>query len=163
VRGNFTSQCAAPGPKVFINNGLGFGKTDRVFRNAQFWIRFMNTEHKQSPNFTCNGTDMWVFGYEVEGRITNFEVLNGGRLEVVGGICDEHGHDFSPETPAVRNVDSSLSFVGNTNGPNCFEVIVAETIQGQDRKLRLTDSPRYDSTSSGGTTHRSRATSGTRI
>ncbi len=141
VRGNFSSQCPTPGPQVFINNGLGFGKTDRVFRHARFWIRFMNTEHKQSPNFTCNGADMWVFGYKVEGRMTNFEVLNGGRLEVLGGICNEHGHDFSPEIPAVRNVDSSLCFVGNTNGPNKFEVIVEETIQGQTRKLLRTDCP----------------------
>jgi hypothetical protein len=141
VRGNYASQCRVPGPKVFLNNGLGFGKTDRVFRNAQFWIRFMNTEHKQSPNFTCNGADMWVFGYKVEGRMTNFEVLNGGRLEILGGICNEHGHDFSPEIPAVRNVDSSLCFVGNTNGPNRFEVIVEETIQGQTRKLLRTDCP----------------------
>jgi len=141
VRGNYTSHCPAPGPKVFINNGLGFGKTDRVFRNAQFWIRFMNTEHKQSPNFTCNGADLWVFGYKVEGRMTNFEVLHGGRLEVLGGICNEHGHDFNSEIPVVRNVDSSLCFVGNTNGPNRFEVVIEETIHGQTRHLMRTDCP----------------------
>jgi hypothetical protein len=141
VRGNYANQCPTPGVKVFINNGLGFGKNERVFRDARFWIRFMNTEHKSSPNFTCNHADMWVFGYKVEGRMTNFEVINGGRLEVLGGVCNEHGRDFSRDIPALRNVDSSLCFVGNTNGPNRFETIVEETLHGKTERLMWTDCP----------------------
>jgi hypothetical protein len=141
VRCGYSNQNREPGTKLFINNGNGMGKNDRVFINGRFWVRFMNTEWKQAPNFTCNRSDMWVFGYKVEGRMTNFQAINGGRLEVLGGVCNEHGHDFSPEIPVLRNVDSSLGFVGCTNGPNKFEVIVEETTGGQTKKLTRTDCP----------------------
>ena len=101
----------------------------------------MNTEYKRAPNFTCNGTDMWVFGYKVEGHMTNFESLNGGRLEVLGGICNEHGNAVDSDMPILRNVDSSLSYVGNTNGPNRFETIVEETMKGKTRRLMWEDLP----------------------
>jgi hypothetical protein len=141
VRCGYSNQNREPGTKLFINNGNGMGKNDRVFINGRFWVRFMNTEWKQAPNFTCNRSDMWVFGYKVEGRMTNFQAINGGRLEVLGGVCNEHGHDFSPEIPVLRNVDSSLGFVGCTNGPNKFEVIVEETTGGQTKWLTRTDCP----------------------
>jgi hypothetical protein len=101
----------------------------------------MNTEFKQAPNFTCNASDMWVFGYKVEGHMTNFESIGGGRLEVLGGICNEHGHPVSPDTPILRNIDSSLCFVGCTNGPNRFETIVEETIGGRSERLQWKDCP----------------------
>lgn len=138
---NYANENERPGAKVFINNCNGLGKTDRVFVNGRFWVRFMNTEWKMSPNFTCNRSDMWVFGYKVEGRMTNFEVINGGRLEVLGGICNEHGHDFSPEIPVLRNVDSGLCFVGLSNGPNKFDVVVEETSNGKTKKLLMRDCP----------------------
>jgi hypothetical protein len=84
---------------------------------------------------------MWVFGYKVEGHMTNFESINGGRLEVLGGICNEHGSGVEPETPILRNIDSSLCYVGYTNGPNRFETIVEETIQGETRRLKWEDLP----------------------
>jgi len=84
---------------------------------------------------------MWVFGYKVEGRMTNFEVINGGRLEVLGGICNEHGRGFSPEIPVLRNVDSSLCFVGLSNGPNKFDLVVEETMNGNRKKLMMKDCP----------------------
>jgi len=141
VRCGYSNQNGEPGAKLFINNGNGMGKNDRVFINGRFWVRFMNTEWKQSPNFTCNGSDMWVFGYKVEGRMTNFQAINGGRLEVLGGVCNEHGQDFSPEIPVLRNVDSSLGFVGCTNGPNKFEVIVEDTLGGRTKELTRIDCP----------------------
>lgn len=141
LRCNYFGGSEASGAKVFINNCNGMGKNDRVFKNARFWVRFMNTEYKAAPNFTCNGTDMWVFGYKVEGQMTNFESLNGGRLEVLGGICNEHGHAVAPDTPIVRNVDSSVSYVGYTNGPNRFETIVEETVRGETRRLVWNDLP----------------------
>jgi hypothetical protein len=141
VRCSYHNRNRTPGAKAFINNCNGLGKTDRVFKNGRFWVRFMNTEYKAAPNFTCNASDMWVFGYKVEGHMTNFESINGGRLEVLGGICNEHGSRVEPETPIMRNVDSSLCYVGYTNGPNRFETIVEETIQGETRRLMWEDLP----------------------
>ena len=58
VRCGYSNQNRKPGVKLFLNNGNGMGKNDRVFINGRFWVRFMNTEWKKSPNFTCNGADM---------------------------------------------------------------------------------------------------------
>ncbi len=127
--------------KVFINNCNGLGKTDRVFVRGDFWVRFMNTEYKGAPNFTCNASNMWVFGYKVEGHMTNFESIGGGRLEVLGGICNEHGHSVETNTPILRNVDSSLCYIGYTNGPNQFQTIVEETIGGETKRLMWEDLP----------------------
>lgn len=142
VHTSYSSGHNSNDAKVFINNCNNLGKNARTFTRGRFWVRFMDTEYKIAPNFTCKGADMWVFGYKVEGRMTNFEVLNGGRLEVLGGMCNEHGKDFSKEIPVVRNVESSLCYVGLTNGPNKFEVIVEETLQGKTKKLLDTDCPR---------------------
>jgi hypothetical protein len=141
LRCMYFNENESPKAKVFVNNCNGLGKNDRVFKNGRFWVRFMNTEYKQRPNFTCNASDMWVFGYKVEGHMTNFESIGGGRLEVLGGVCNEHGHQVSPDTPMIRNVDSSLSYVGYTNGPNRFETIVEETIHGRTRRLVRDDLP----------------------
>ena len=141
VRCNYSGGNEAFNARVFINNCNGLGRHDRVFKNARFWVRFMNTEYKRAPNFTCNGTDMWVFGYKVEGHMTNFESLNGGRLEVLGGICNEHGNAVASDMPILRNVDSSLSYVGYTNGPNRFETIVEETMKGETKRLMWEDLP----------------------
>jgi hypothetical protein len=141
VRCGYSNQNRKPGAKLFLNKGNGMGKNDRVFINGRFWVRFMNTEWKKSPNFTCNGADMWVFGYKVEGHMTNFESIHGGRLEVLGGVCNEHGHSVDADTPVLRNVDSSLCFVGCTNGPNRFETIVEETIDGQTKRMKWEKCP----------------------
>jgi hypothetical protein len=141
VRGNYLNENVVPGVKVFINNCNGLGKSPQAFRQGRFWIRFMNTEYKQAPNFTCNASDMWVLGYKVEGPMTNFEVINGGRLEVLGGVANEHGGGFSATIPALRNVDSYFSFVGTTSGPLRFEVIAEETFGGQTRRVLRTDCP----------------------
>ena len=127
--------------KVFINNCNGLGKNDRVFKNGRFWVRFMNTEFKKAPNFTCNHSDMWVFGYKVEGHMTNFESIGGGRLEVLGGICNEHGQQAESDTPVIRCVDSQLSYIGLTNGPNRFGVIVEETAGSTTKRLSVDDCP----------------------
>ncbi len=141
MRLSYLNQNQTPGTRTFINNCNGLGKNDRVFRNGQFWVRFINTEWKQSPNFICNGSDMWVFGYKVEGKMTNFEAINGGRLKVLGGICNEHGKGFSPEVPILRNRGSSLTFVGYTNGPGVFEQILEETLEGKTRRLMVNSCP----------------------
>lgn len=73
--------------------------------------------------------------------MTNIQAVNGGRSEVPGGVCTEHGHDFSPEIPVLRYVDSSLGYVGCTNGPNRFEVIVEDTIGDQTQRTTRTDCP----------------------
>ena len=127
--------------KVFINNCNGLGKNDRVFKNGRFWVRFINTEFKKAPNFTCNHSDMWVFGYKVEGHMTNFESVGGGRLEVLGGICNEHGRQAEPSTPVIRCVDSQLSYIGLTNGPNRFGVMVEETAGSTTKRLLTDDCP----------------------
>jgi len=141
VRCAYFHENGSPGAKVFVNNCNGLGKNPRAFEGGRFWVRFMNTEFKRRPNFTCNGADMWVFGYKVEGHMTNFEVTHGGRLEVLGGICNEHGQKVAPDTPIVRNVGSSLGFVGCTNGPNRFDTIVEETRGGETKRLRWKDCP----------------------
>jgi hypothetical protein len=141
VRCMYLNENEASGAKAFINNCNGLGKRKDVFTDGRFWVRFINTEFKQRPNFTCNGSDMWVFGYKVEGHMTNFESINGGRLEVLGGICNEHGQHVDSETPILRNVDSSLCYVGCTNGPNRFETIVEERIDGRTERLLWEDCP----------------------
>jgi hypothetical protein len=45
------------------------------------------------------------------------------------------------ETPILRNVDSSLCFVGYTNGPHKFDTIVEETIGGKTKRLMRKDCP----------------------
>lgn len=142
VRTSYSGTHGSAEAKVFVNNGNNLGKNAKTFTKGHFWVRFMNTEYKNAPNFTCKGADMWVFGYKVEGRMTNFEVLDGGKLEVLGGMCNEHGQNFSKEIPVLRNVDSNLCYVGLTNGPNKFEIIVEETMQGKTKKLVHADCPR---------------------
>ena len=141
LRCNYFNENKKPGARVFINNCNGLGKSEKVFKNGRFWIRFMNTEYKRGPNFTCNGSDMWVFGYKMEGHMTNFESIGGGRLEVLGGICNEHGRAVSRETPILRNVGSSLCFVGCTNGPNRFETVLEEVVEGHRKRLLAENCP----------------------
>jgi hypothetical protein len=142
LRVSYASLHKDQAAKVFINNCNNIGKNDRTFLDGNFWVRFMNTEYKVAPNFTCNGATMWVMGYKVEGRMTNFEVLHQGKLEVLGGMCNEHGQNFSDEIPILRNVDSSLCYIGLTNGPNKFEVIVEETLNGNKKLLKADDCPK---------------------
>ena len=73
--------------------------------------------------------------------MTNFESINSGQLEVLGGVCNEHGRPVNADTPILRNVDSSLCFVGCTNGPNRFETIVEETIDGQTERMKWEECP----------------------
>ncbi|RZJ82828.1 MAG: hypothetical protein EOO20_23900, partial [Chryseobacterium sp.] len=127
--------------KVFLNNCGNLGKNPRAFTKGKFWARFINTEFKTAPNFSANGVDMWVLGYKVEGKMTNFEVLNKGRLEVLGGICNEHGPGFEKEIPIIRNVDSSVCYVGATSGPQEFNTVVEETRIGVKKTLMKASCP----------------------
>lgn len=141
ARLTYENRNRASQPEIFIENCNSLGKTDRVFVHGKFWCRFINTEYKQAPNFTCNGSDMWVFGYKVEGHMTNLESINGGRLEVLGGLCNEHGQPVERKTPVFRNVDSSMSIVAQTNGRHFFETIIEETMDGETKTFMRADFP----------------------
>lgn len=73
VRTSYLSTHNSNEAKVFVNNGNNMGKNAKTFTKGNFWVRFMNTEYKVAPNFTCNGANMWVFAYRVEGRMTNLK------------------------------------------------------------------------------------------
>ncbi len=119
--GNYKNHNSEYGAKLFINNVTNFGKSEENFVNQKVWVRFMNTEFKAGPNFVANNSEMWVLGYKVEGNTTNFKVMSGGSLEVLGGIINEWpgGSDFSEanKPPALINDRSNVCFIAFSNGP----------------------------------------------
>ena len=119
--GNYKNKNSEYGAKLFINNVTNLGKSEENFVDQKVWVRYMNTEFKSGPNFTANNSEMWVLGYKVEGNTTNFKVMNGGTLEVLGGIINEWpgGSVYSPTNtpPALMNDRSNVCFIAFSNGP----------------------------------------------
>lgn len=76
-------------------------------------------------------------GYKVEGGCVNFLAVNNARLEVLGGVANEHGFNKWPpgENAIVRIENSRVSYVGCTNGPGRFVNIIGESREGKTHRL----------------------------
>lgn len=132
----------SPGAILFLNNCVGVGKPNGIFRDMTVYARFINTEFKRGINFKADNSLLWIFGYKVEGHQGSVGAFNGSRVEVLGGMANEHA--FSKEHPpstTIVNDNSDLSFIGCTNGPGKFIDLVEETRGQETRKLKNTDLP----------------------
>lgn len=130
------------GALLFLNNCVGVGKPNGTFRDMTVYARFINTEFKKGINFKADNSLLWIFGYKVEGHQGSVGAFNGSKVEVLGGMANEHA--FSKEHPpstTIVNDNSDLSFIGCTNGPGKFIDLVEETRETETRKLKNTDLP----------------------
>ncbi len=117
-----------PGALLFLNNCVGLGKPKGVFRDMTVYARFINTEFKKGINFRADNSLLWIFGYKVEGHQGSVGAFNGSRVEVLGGMANEHAFSKSnPPATTIVNDNSDLSFIGCTNGPGTFTELVKET------------------------------------
>ena len=116
----------------------------RIPRGDREQRRCINTEWKAGPNFYANGSDLWVFGYKVEGPRTNFVALRGGRLEVLGGVTNQYAIRGPTPDPVVLNDHAHVCYVGCTNGPDAdvgFTTIIEERRGQRTYKLNWQDLP----------------------
>ena len=111
----------------------------------------INTESRareangSTSHFQLNNARMWVMGYKCEIVRTNFEILNGSELEVLGGMAQQtmdpsFRKDFSkqPELPLIRSVDSRFSYMGAANSPGTrarYKTVVEEVRDGVTRTV----------------------------
>lgn len=144
-------RCAVPPGEgrvpVFFNNCNGLGKIDDALRgDIAVWARNINTEFKRSANFVVDGIPMWVFGYKVEGSITNFSVRDGGRLEIMGGVFNTPYREVPPDMPAFESFASDFTVVATGNGrrgsrAGSFESLVSFGAGGRTQRLVRDDFP----------------------
>ena len=88
---------------------------------------------------------MWVLGYKVEGPATNFEAVDGARLEVLGGVANQFGWHDRQQWPMLRIDQARAAYVGCTNGPSAsvgFETLVEEVTEQGTRRFPRDGFPR---------------------
>lgn len=146
-----------PGATIFVTASNGLGKQNNPLIRQQAYCRVINTESKQGPNFICDDSLLWVFGYKVEAGVENFVVANGGRLEVLGGIANQTAFgsrklpaDANGELeywhPVIEARDSSVSAIlhstGHWNRPDeGFANVVRDTKGSETRTLTWENLP----------------------
>lgn len=134
------------GGRVFLEN---VSCTDPVghrcarFTGQQVWARQFNPE-RGAPAVTVDGGALWLMGFKTEENGIAFEVRNGGRLEVLGGVVNCYGTSDSagridPDTPIVRATDAEASLVAATSGPERpdarFHIVLEATATGATRRI----------------------------
>ena len=136
------------GQRIFVNNANKFLKFPVQLTDMIAWCRFLDTEDKSNANWTVDsGGVMWVLSFKCEGATVNYQVQDGGMLEVLGGIMNQangtqiewntFNNQAHPDDAANLNLDGHLSFIGLTNGLNDtrrFENLVGD-VQGATTKM----------------------------
>jgi hypothetical protein len=96
--------------EVYGANILGFAAGDveghAAVENVKAWLRQCNNEHTPGPMWAFRRSNVWMFGFKVEGAQQLFQVEEGSRLEVLGGNYDNF---HSTTTPMFRAQDSEVS------------------------------------------------------
>lgn len=138
-------QTAANGD-VFFSAVQGFGKTEEsTLRSQRVWARWINTENPGVTNFRVGeGATLWVLGYKCEREKINFDVFDGGTLEVLGGL-NNHQQGW---TRIYRITDGNVSVVSTTrqlllNGdpPMPDDVVIEDTQGGSTKIVNYVDLP----------------------
>jgi hypothetical protein len=137
----YRNSVAGDGPTVFLNMPTGI-KANQPFHDQTVYLRAMNGE-SLAGQLVCDNADCVVLGFKSEKSATVFEVRNGGRLEVLGGLINQYTQEPTsvwPGTVAVVNDNASISLVAATNGPSSpdegFEYLVEDRQGATTRQLR---------------------------
>jgi hypothetical protein len=112
-----------------------------TFTGQTVWARQLNQE-SEGTHITNAGGTLWILGLKTERGGTLVATQDGGRSEILGGLC--YTTTAGKLAPMFTNVEASVSV---TLGERCYTgdpytVIVSETRQGQTRTLPNT-SPDY--------------------
>jgi hypothetical protein len=122
--------------KLFVNNALGFapGGPENQFavRNVTVWCRQVNTEHFLS-NFAFRNSIVWIMGFKTEAHedARSFTVLDGTRLEALGGLFSQPG---AQTVSIIMAKDSTLCITFMTLGSGPPEGLVLEDAKKETTK-----------------------------
>ncbi len=108
------------------------------FKNQTVWARQFNPEG-DGTHIVNDGGTMWILGLKTEGYGTLLETKNGGRSEVLGGLCYTVGDERQEPMFVVDNAQASVSMVEINFTGKPFETIVRETHNGDTRVLSASD------------------------
>lgn len=146
-----TYRNTVEGGKVFFENQSvrthPEGSRDHLaysFKGQQVWIRYFDPEYS-IPEILVDNSTVWILGFKTESHATSFEVINGGRLEILGGVVNSWGmRPHQPQLPVIINDESSVSAVLVTGGPETgegvyFKYLVREIQKGETRDLMWND------------------------
>lgn len=145
------------GGKVFIEtvhsnrNEQSVRKIDFELYGQKVWCRDVNPEHTSGWEMLVDHSDVWVLGYKTEFNQRQkskgvFKVVNGGKLEVLGGLMNNFSSRIDPDITYILNDNSNVSFVAREWGRDeesaVFKTVVTEVRDRETRYLRHTETPR---------------------
>ncbi len=103
------------GHKLFANGCSAMSTAPAGYNRQRVWFRQVNSETQTQPaNFKGSAVDMWVLGFKCEGSRASFEVDQGSRLEILGGLINQPPF-VEPANSAIVARDSDVSVVAHTN------------------------------------------------
>lgn len=109
------------------------------FGGQTVWARQLNTEQKDL-NCLNDGGDLWILGMKDEEDGTLIKTINGGRTELLGGVCMPLDVDTDHPGYVIENSEMSIVIAGHTGrNRDLYEVLVRETRNGQTRDLLSRD------------------------
>ncbi|MFO1152257.1 MAG: hypothetical protein U1E42_01145 [Rhodospirillales bacterium] len=119
---DYRTSSPAASDKVFLTALSGLGAY--TLSTATIFARMINTEPKGAPAaFSWEaGATVWIFGYKTETADHSQQVLNGAKVEILGGLSNQTpftGTAQDPENPnsAILNaVNSQISMSCMTTG-----------------------------------------------
>jgi hypothetical protein len=127
VRATFT----APGD-VFLEDVSS--RFPWEFKGNRVWARQWNID-REGLKVVNDGGQLWVLGLKVDRLGTAIRTVNGGRTEVLGGLCVS-GSGYKAD-PLFEVQEASASFVIGESSffGSPFEQVVAETRRGVTRQM----------------------------
>ena len=137
----YRSTAGAAGTTLFMTMVTGI-KSRTPFMDQRVFFRAFNGESREGL-LVCSNADCWVLGFKSEKWATVFEMNDGARLEVLGGIMNQYGQGTAPDSAdwpsAIINDRAEISVVAATNGPNQdvgFDVLVDDIQPERTRRFR---------------------------
>lgn len=109
------------------------------FGGQNVWARQLNTEQKDL-NCLNDGGDLWILGMKDEEDGTLIKTINGGRTELLGGVCMPLDVDTDHPGYVIENAEMSIVIAGHTGrNRDLYEVLIRETRSGETRDLLTKD------------------------
>ena len=128
------------GGKIFIENVCTTDENPKkkcfVFNGQKIWARQINPE-RSDPEIVNKNSDLWILGFKTEAKGVSFQLMDGARTEIFGGIVNH----FSPGKPIVEMKNSELTFIAATRGSNLLDYILSETRGDESRQLMYDSMP----------------------
>ncbi|MCX7887810.1 MAG: glycoside hydrolase family 55 protein, partial [Verrucomicrobiae bacterium] len=133
---------ARPSVDTFLENCSHIGHYQSFcIKGQRTWGRGLNNETGAGSHYFINGGALWVLGFKTQHiYCPAFEVLDGGRLEVLGGGANVIQGDLTV-APMIVVKDSEASVIMFTDATGPFGNIV-EGRKGQNITLRHDQFPR---------------------